>query len=107
MKPFGALVQPNSKVDLYSQHSFKVDTQGLGHQFTLWLNVMESNDGQLKLAISWKVLPMLLSVQKNKKKILPGLGVFFPNDSLIWLDDPTSKLGLEADMRTLDRVFPW
>lgn len=38
---------------------------------------------------------------------LPGLGVFFPNDSLIWLDDPTSKFGLDADTRTLDRVFPW
>lgn len=37
----------------------------------------------------------------------PGLGVFFPNDSLIWLDDPTSKLGLEADKRTLERVLPW
>lgn len=78
MKPFGALVQPNSKVDLYSQHSFKVDTQGLGHQFTLWLNVMGSNDGQLKLAISWKVLPMLLSVQKNKKKNPTWLGCLFP-----------------------------
>lgn len=78
MKPFGALVQPNSKVDLYSQHSFKVDTQGLGHQFTLWLNVMEWNDGQLKLAISWKVLPMLLSVQKNKKKNPTWLGCLFP-----------------------------
>ena len=57
---------------------------------------------------SWKVLPTLLSVQKIfLNKNLPGLGVFFPNDSLIWLDDPTSKLGLEAEMRTLDSVFPW
>lgn len=38
---------------------------------------------------------------------LPGLGVFLAKDSLSWLDDPTSKLGLNADMRTLDRVFPW
>lgn len=37
----------------------------------------------------------------------PGLGVVFPNDSLIWLDDPTSKLGLEADTRTRDRASPW
>lgn len=23
------------------------------------------------------------------------------------MEDPTSKLGLDADMRTLERAFPW
>lgn len=44
---------------------------------------------------------------RREFKNQPGLGVFFPNESLIWLDDPTSKFGLEADMRIRDSAFPW
>lgn len=43
---------------------------------------------------------------RREFKNQPGLGVFFPNESLIWLDDPTSKFGLEADMRIRDSAFP-
>lgn len=48
--------------------------------------------------------PREIGIKRNISKDWP---VFLAKESLSWDDDPTSKLGLEAEIRTLDRAFSW
>lgn len=51
----------------------------------------------------WPSVALNVEVRQDR----PVVVVFLPKESFSCVEDPTSKLGLDADIRTLESVFPW